>query len=234
MKYFDMASSRKALLAALVLLLLFQPGLAQESTRSGMLDHHAQSFGLSTGINYAILPLQLHYRRGLNCFQLPYPVQLGVELAIPTFGFDLRDKRIKLSTEALIFKKSKFEVRGGIDPQLVSIRMATQNMHAIGTDIHAFVGLTGPKWNFGAECVYDQAFTTYIRHADLYRDNVHQDAHDGWYRWTASNFRAGIAVNRTLHRTNLFVQGGLSKTGTLKNYLFVPNMYFLLGASVRR
>lgn len=223
---------KKIILVFIVSTLCGEYVLAQDSIRrSGILNHNEQSIGVATGMDYAILPVSFSYKRGVNAFQLKYPVNLGADITIPLFALDLNDIRFRIISEATILSKNKFEIRGGINPMLVNTKMETETMTSIGSDFHLFFGYTNAKWNVGTHVNFNQVFSTYIKHTDKYRDNVFVSAVDGWYKNTASNLRSGIFVNCTFNRTNIYIDGGISKTGTLKNYLFVPNYYFQIGVT---
>lgn len=233
MKCFKKNTMRILILATILNLLLLNSTFAQENfNRSGILSAKENSIGLSTGMDYSILPLILTYKRGLN-YKMKYPINIGAELTIPSFVFDLNDFRVKLLSEASIFRRNNFEIRGGINPLIIRTKMKTETMTSLGADFNLFIGLTNDKWNIGVKSSYNQIFSTYIKHSDIYRDNVFNEAIDGWYKNTASNLRTGIFINRTIRQINIYLDGGISKTGTLKNYLFVPNMYALIGVSYR-
>ena len=214
-------------------LFIVNKATAQEGLRrSGILSAKENSIGISTGMDYSILPLTVTYKRGVN-YKIKYPINIGAEFTIPTFAFDLNDFRFKLLSEVTILRRKSFEIKGGINPMIIRTKLKTETMTSIGADFNLFVGLTNEKWNVGVKSSYNQIFSTYIKHSDIYRDNVFSEAVDGWYKNTASNLRAGIFVNRTINKVNIYLDGGISKTGTLKNYLFVPNMYALVGVNYR-
>lgn len=122
-------------------------------------------------------------------------------------------------------RKGNFERRGGIDPLLTRIKMKTESMTSMGADVHLFTGLTNKKWNVGLEVTYNQIFTTHIQHTDLYRDLVFEDVLDGWYKNTASNLKLGFVVGRSFNKFDLFLNGGMAKTGKMKEYyMYLPCM----------
>lgn len=202
------------------------------TNRSGMLDTNEQSIGLATGIDYSMFPLKITYKRGFNLFKYKFPVSIGADVTIPIFKFDLNDIRIRLITETTFLRKKNFEIRGGIDPMFINVKMETETMSSIGADFHVFTGFTNDKWNAGLDINYNQIFTTYITHTEKFKDAVFE-AQDGWYKHTASNIRLGVLVNRTLGNFDIYVRAGISKTGNFNDYLFVPSMYGLIGANYR-
>ena len=220
------------IISTLILLIALQTRAQEETRRSGVLNANDQSIGIATGIDYAMFPLKLTYKRGVSIFNYKYPVSVGADITIPIFNFDLNDIRIRLITETTIFRKKNFEIRGGIDPMFINVKMQTETMSSIGTDFHVFTGFTNNKWNAGLEINYNQIFSTYIKHTDKFRKVVFE-AQDGWYKNTASNIRLGIMVNRTLGNFDLFLNAGISKTGKFNDYMFVPSMYGLIGVSYR-
>lgn len=220
------------IISILILLFALQTRAQNETGRSGILNANEQSIGLATGIDYSILPLKLTYKRGFNIFEYKFPVNVGVDITIPIFKFDLNDIRIRLITETTIFRKKNFEIRGGIDPMFVNVKMETETMSSLGADFHIFTGFTNDKWNVGLDINYNQIFTTYIKHSDKFNEAVFQ-AQDGWYKLTAANIRLGVLVNRTLGNFDLYLNAGVSKTGKFHDYLFVPSMYGLIGVNFR-
>jgi hypothetical protein len=111
--------------------------------------------------------------------------------------------------------------------------METETMSSLGLDFHVFTGFTNELWNTGIEVIYNKMFTTYIKHTDVYRDNVFADAKDGWYKNTAANIRIGVLVNRKINNFDVFFRGGLSKTAKFNDYLFVPSYYAHIGGNFR-
>ena len=207
--------------------------IAQEEVlRSGMLSSNENLIGITTGMDYSILPLTLSYQRGIDV-NLKHPIRLGAEFTVPMFDFDLLDFRFKVLSEATILRKNNFEIRGGMNLTLVHTKMQTESMTSIGADFDLFVGFTNDKWNVGLKARYNQVVTTFIKHTDKYRDNVFEGAVDGWYRSTASNLRIGVLLNYRIKKFDIHVEGGISRTGTFQSYLFVPTIYGLVGVDFR-
>jgi hypothetical protein len=200
-----------------------------QDKRSGILGYKEYSIGIATGIDYSVLPIKLTYKQGFSIFNYKYPVEIGTDVTAPLFAFDLNDIRIRIISETTILRKRKFEIRGGIDPLIVNVKMKTETMSSLGADFHIFTGFTNDKWNTGMEVNYNQIISTYIKHTEKYKKYVYAGVVDGWYRNTASNIRIGVLVNRSFNRINLYLNGGISKTGQFKDYLFVPTMYLLAG-----
>ncbi len=220
-----------AIITILLIVIAFQAN-AQDK-RSGILNDKEQSIGLATGLDYSVVPVILNYERGISLFNYKYPVVLGVDLTVPLFGFDLNDVRIRITSETTILRKRNFEIRGGIDPLFVNLKMETETMSSLGADFHLFTGFTNEKWNTGLEVSYNQVFSTYIKHTEKYKENVYADVVDGWYKNTASNFRLGVLVNRSFKQMDVYLNGGISRTGNFNAYLFVPTMYALIGVNYR-
>ena len=220
------------IISLLIILIAFQTNAQEENRRSGILNAGEQSIGLATGIDYAMFPLKLTYKRGFHMFNYKFPVNVGADVTMPIFKFDLNDIRIRLITETTLLRKRNFEIRGGIDPMFVNVKMETETMSSIGADFHVFTGFTNEKWNAGLQINYNQIFTTYIKHTDKFKEVVFE-AQDGWYKRTASNIRLGVLLNRTLGKFDLYINAGISKTGKFNDYMFVPSMYGLIGLNYR-
>lgn len=201
--------------------------------RSGLLEANEQTVGLATGIDYSIAPLIVSYKRGMDAFNLKYPIVAGVDMSIPVYAFDFNDIRLRLLSEMTLFRKNNFELRGGINPVFVRTKLETETMNSLGLDLHLFTGFTGEKWSVGAEFIYNKIVSTHITHTDKYRDNVLADAVDGWYENTASNIRMGMIVNRRINNFDVHLRTGVSKTGTFGGYLFVPPLYMHIGLNYR-
>ena len=106
-------------------------------------------------------------------------------------------------------------------------------MSSLGADFHFFIGSTGPRWNHGAEFLYNHMLSTYIKHTDKYNENVFAGAQDGWYKNTAANIRMGAMVNYRVKKFDIDLRAGYSATGKFNSYLFVPPLYANLGVSYR-
>ena len=215
------------------MLIIFLGVQLNAQDRSGILNANEQSVGLATGIDYSIMPLQLSYKRGFDIGNYKFPFAVGGDVTIPPFSFDLNDIRIKLTTEMTFLRKRNFEIRGGIDPVFVNLKMETETMSSLGLDFHFFTGFTNAKWNTGLEVQYNKMFSTYIKHTDKYTDNVFEGAVDGWYKNTAANIRIGALVNYRIKKFDINFRAGVSKTGNFNDYLFVPSMYGNIGVNFR-
>jgi hypothetical protein len=223
----------KKLLFFSVLALFVGLQLNAQNNDAGLLKANEQAIGIATGIDYSILPVSMQYKRGFNVFNLNLPVNMGLDLTIPIFDFDLNDIRFTLISETSLLRKGNFEIRGGIDPVVCAIKMQTESMTSIGTNFHLFSGITTDSWNVGAEIKYNQMFTTFIHHTDKYKENVFSDVVDGWYKSTASNLRIGLLIDYKFNRMDLYLKSGISRTGTFQNYLFVPTFYAIIGVNRR-
>lgn len=206
---------------------------SEAQDRSGILGAKEQSVGIATGLDYSIMPLQLSYNRGFDIGKYKYPFAAGADVTIPVFSFDLNDIRIRITTAMTFLRKRNFEIRGGIDPVFVNLKMETERMSSLGADFHVFTGFTNDKWNTGAEFLYNKMFSTHIKHTDKYRENVFSGAVDGWYKNTAANIRIGIIVNRSINNFDVYIKAGSSTTGKFNGYLFVPSMYMNIGVKYR-
>lgn len=218
---------KKTILISILIIFLGVQINAQE--RSGILNAKEQSVGIAMGLDYSILPISLSYKRGFDLFNYKYPFTAGVDVTIPMYSFDLNDIRVRIITDMTLFRKKNFEIRGGINPVFVNVKMETETMSSLGLDFHFFTGFTNEKWNTGVEFQYNKIFSTYIKHTEIYRDNVYGEAVDGWYKNTASNIRIGILVNRSIKKFDVYLKAGSSTTGNFKGYLFVPTIYTELG-----
>lgn len=197
--------------------------------RAGILDTNEQSVGISTGLDYSILPVAVSYNRGFNLFNYKFPLNAGIDVTIPTSSFDFNDIRIRLISETTLLRANNFEIRGGFDPVFINLKMDTETMSSLGMDFHIFTGVTNERWNYGLDFNYNKIFSTYITHTDIYKDNVFEDVKDGWYRGTASNIKIGFLLNRRVKKFDLFFKAGYSTTSKFNMYLFVPNMYSNIG-----
>lgn len=218
----------------IILILFFSLGFfAEAQERSGILATKEQSLGLATGVDYSIMPLQLSYKRAFDIGNYKFPFAAGVDATIPLFDFDLNDIRIRITTEMTFLRKQNFEIRGGINPVFVNLKMETETMSSMGLDFHFFTGFTNAKWNSGLEFTYNKMFSTHIKHTDKYTDNVFEGAVDGWYRNTAANIRIGVLVNYRINKFDINLRTGISRTGKFNGYLFVPTMYANIGVNFR-
>lgn len=231
MTYFNKLDKMKIIIIFTFLITLAIQAEAQD--RSGILEANENSVGFATGLDYSIMPIQLSYKRGFDIGNYKFPFTAGADVTIPLFSFDLNDIRIRLITEMTFLRKKNFELRGGIDPVFVNLKMETETMSSLGADFHVFAGFTNAKWNTGMEFTYNKIFSTHITHTDVYKDNVYEGAVDGWYKTTAANIRIGVLANYRIKKFDINLRAGISRTGQFNDYLFVPSMYANLGVSYR-
>ena len=77
--------------------------------------------------------------------------------------------------------------------------------HAIGKDPAAI-----RDWAQTAEGNgFDYMLTTQVTHSKLYRDNVYEDARDGWYINPGGNYRLGGQAGASFGRYELAVRAGI-------------------------
>jgi len=229
--YNSIEKMKKTIIIFILIIALGVQAEAQE--RSGILESKENSVGFATGLDYSIMPIQISYKRGFDIGNYKFPFTAGTDVTIPLFSFDLNDIRIRLITEMTFLRKRNFEIRGGIDPVFVNLKMDTETMSSLGTDLHIFVGFTNAKWNTGVDFTYNKIFSTHITHTDVYLDNVYEEAVDGWYKNTAANIRIGILTNYRIKKFDINIRAGISRTGQFNDYLFVPSMYANLGVNYR-
>ena len=202
-------------------------------SRFNLPDNPQQQLSISTGLDYAVLPLTISYKKGLRLFGGKRVISAGVEAIVPMFNFDLNDLKLSLTTEMTLYKSSRFEVSGGLNPLYVSTKLETNHLRSLGADLHLFAGYSSPNWHLGLDFMYNKIFSTYITHSDIYRDNVFADVVDGWYRNTASNIKIGIYASRTFGNFDPFLTAGIVKTGKFNDFLLVPGIYLNLGTNFR-
>ncbi len=202
-------------------------------SQSGLLNAKEQSIGIGTGLDYSVLPLIISYDRGLKVLNYQYPVSLGLELTTPLFSPDLKDLRLKIKGATTLFQKGWAALRGGINPVLTRVHLKTQEITSIGLELEFFAGYISEKWNLGLEASYNKVLTSYIKHSQLFKENIFAEVQDGWYQNTAGNLRLGVHANYRIKRFDLYLKTGMSKTGKFNDYLFVPGIYTVLGTKFR-
>lgn len=217
----------------LITLLSLMTNSLRSQVGPGFLDDGEQSISISTGINYAILPLEIEYRRAMIFGEEGRPLTIGAGVAMPVFNLDLKDYRLDVFLERGIAEKGKLQLRSKLGVIWVHTHMDTQTIGSLGALALLNPCLVGEKWNVGLDISYTQIISSHIVHTDLYREVVYADVVDGWYKSTASNINLGVDLNRRVKRADLFFKGGISRTGTFNSYLFVPSLYMRIGGAYR-
>jgi len=231
MKYYKFQTMRNLITIIIFICLAVQ--IKAQGSRSGVLEINEQTVGLSAGMDYSMLSAGITYIRGVNVCNYKYPVTIGGSISVPVFNFDFSDAGFKVISETTIHRKKNFEIRGGVNPALILLKTKTTKMTSIGTDFHVFSGFINNKWNCGLELTYNQIFSTYIKHTDIYKESVFENVADGWYKMTAANIKIGILIKRTINRYDIFLNGGITKTGRFNDYIYVPPIYTVIGMNYR-
>lgn len=199
----------------------------------GALNINEQKITIGTGIDYAILPLIVSYDRGINLFNFNAPMEIGADMTIPVFDFDLADSRLRLYLKTTLIEKQNFFLNFQFGPNLVNSSLQTQSMQTISADFILSPGIHAGNWSFSADLWYNHSISSYIKHTEKFKDLVYADVVDGWYYGTSSNIRVGATIVRSFKKIDISLSGGVSKTGQLKNYLFVPSMYTIFSVGYK-
>lgn len=219
----------KKIILLTTVILLSQFGFTQNI--AGKTNFNQNKLTIATGMDYSMFPVTIKYDRGINFLNYNKPIEIGAEIAIPVFDFDLNDNRLKINAKTDLWNNNNFFVHLKISPELVNSELKTQTFRTISTEFELSPGYANENWYFGLEVSYNYGFATYIKHTQIFRNLIYEDVVDGWYKSSVSNIKIGFTALHSIKNIDIYLSAGILKTGKFNNYLFVPSMYGVVGIS---
>ncbi len=99
-----------------------------------------------------------------------------------------------------------------------------------GADLTGTLGVYRRGWFAAGQFGKDKDIVTHITNTKWYRDNVYQDAKDGWYLDAGGTFHYGMIAGVNVGRTELVGRAGLRRTEDWNQV--TPPFYGSLGIGV--
>lgn len=167
-----------------------QPSWAEEINLARVAPGSSR-FYISFGLDPAALTTAGYSRGfGLGSGTALWSLDLGMAVA----EADAEDLRARIGLQTTLWQAGGWRIaaRGRF------IARSTSNSiyggAAFGVDLTSYLGYYRSHWFLTGLIGYDRTFVMHIEHSDWYRDNVYQDAVDGWYRGESGILRGGVAA----------------------------------------
>jgi hypothetical protein len=101
----------------------------------------------------------------------------------------------------------------------------------LGADVTGSLGVYGEGGFAAVQFGKDKAIITHITHTDWYRDNVYEDARDGWYLDAGGTIHYGLAGGVSLGSAELMGRAGFRRSQRFNE--LDPPFYGSLGLGFR-
>lgn len=108
------------------------------------------------------------------------------------------------------------------------------NYNGLGLSLQIQPGLNYNQIGFGADIQYNPFFATHIKHSDFWRQYYYNNAKDGWYKFTTTNWRFGIYISLLTGNEKsleLNLRGGYQTSGQYDR--LIPGFYSIIGFNKR-
>lgn len=220
-----MKTIRLSLSVLAALLFVGSQASAQEATR--MPETRDNSVGLDTGLENAFIARATYAHRFDTATKLE--PRLYARATMPFVGPDLGDWAVDaaLRITPLEWKDLRLSVLGG--PVLRKTSTDTFSATGFGLGGTVLAGYESARWGLSLEGGYEQMFSTYISHTDVYREVFYADAKDGWYAMSGSKAHGGLRGGGRIGNVEIAARAGVNTTGRLE--AMTPPFYFTLGTS---
>jgi hypothetical protein len=117
----------------------------------------------------------------------------NVGLRLPIFTAGVNDWALRGGVKAQFVRLNWFGIFGqtGVSTGRHETRFALN--HFINATGRLALGLVRPTWGLLATVDYDKNIMTNVRHSEVFRRQVYEDAVDGWYSSTGGSLQFGVA-----------------------------------------
>lgn len=185
----------KTMLKVLVILAVAaQVGFSQNVNWRAMRGDRPNLIQLNVGYDFAATT-QVAYSR---TFTLIRPVLVGLSYSLPMGNRPLDDFAVRLGGQVEAVNWGAFSATVKITSNLRRFQNDLVRMVSFGADFAAVAGYYDPAWYAAAECGFDKAVTTHLKHSDVMKEFGFSGVRDGWYVPTGGNFYYGIQAGKTL------------------------------------
>lgn len=134
------------------------------------------------------------------------------DFAVPVFLPDLKDYQLQAGTRIPVIGFDNWQLVNRLNLKLTG----NQNwMHyATGFSIEegVLLGYFHPRFFVAGEFDYTKFLVTYYQHTDEYREEIYEDAVDGWYFNTGGMLTAGLQGGFSIGRLEFGLRAGVFKT----------------------
>jgi hypothetical protein len=216
----------------LVCVVLFvDNGQAEVANRPIFNDRHNIVY-TSAGFDMSIITWTIGYGHAFPLHSITRSLILNADFAIPTLRFDLHDFRIRVGVRINTIEYRCFALPIAFNVLIRGTENKAFQGIGIGTELGVVPGYYAPLWCIGAEIVWDQEWTTYIKHSSFYKNFMYTGAIDGWYYVPAFFMRYGARAGLLIReKFEIVIRGGFEQHG--KYDKLVPPFYAILGLNIR-
>ncbi len=143
---------------------------------------------------------------------LGHDFQLAADVGLVTARLDTHDFRARVEVQSPVVGWRSLQLSGSA----AFITRGTENLVYrgldFGADLTGTLGVYRRGWFAAAQFGKDKDIVTHITHTKWYRDNVYQDAKDGWYLDCGGTFHYGLIAGVTVGGTELVGRAGFRQT----------------------
>lgn len=131
---------------------------------------------------------------GLGSLAALWSVDVGMMVAEADFG----DLQARCGLQTTLWRSGGWRVaaRGRLIARQTS--NTVYDGVGFGADLTTHAGYYRHGWFAAAMIGYDRTFVMHLEHSDWYRDNIYEDAVDGWYGGESGILHGGLAAGLTL------------------------------------
>lgn len=194
---------------------------AQDVNFGALQPEKPNSVELRTGAEYAFM-FGLGYARAVPLFDRVLVVSGDVTL--PWADLDVSDYRLRAGAALPIIRLDRFQLIGGIAPELRGTKNDVARMTSFGFDFALHGGYYATHWFAAAELGVDWAMTTYVHNNAAYRRVVYADAKDGWYATPGANVRLGGQAGASFGQYDVIL-----RLGVLRDFAGEPPVFPFYG-----
>ena len=150
------------------------------------------NFGYDFGVT-----AQLGYSRS---FTLIRPVVVGVDLSVPMGDVLVDDFKARIGGQVEVVEVGAFSATIKIASNFRRYETQLVRIVSFGSDFAAVAGYYRSTWYAAAECGFDKAIATNLKHSDVMKAYF-PGIRDGWYVPTGGHYYYGVQGGKTIGET---------------------------------
>jgi hypothetical protein len=197
---------RMALFVSLLTTLFSWRAEAQEVNLATLDDGPANRVYARTGAEWAFVA-GVGYARTVSIGQRRL-LLLG-ELTAPWATLDTSDYQVRVGALVPIVAWHRWQLAGLLEPTVRGTKNDLGRMTSLGANAGVTGGYYAQRWFVAGEFGFDYALTTHIANSQLYRDDVYENARDGWYVNPGGNYRLGGQAGASFGRYEIALRAGI-------------------------
>lgn len=212
----------KLLILSSVLCCMTISGFSQNLNWAALKSHQKNIVHINTGWDYGMV-----YGAGYS-YQLKYkmPVLLNMSYSFPSGKKLLDDFKIKTGGQVRLLDIQGFQLSASVYGVYRRYQNPLVSLQNFGSEMTGVIGYYKPKWFVAGEVGFDKAIVTHFKHSESFRENIYQNAKDGWYQpATGGNFNYGIQTGYSLNPSDIIFKLGKVLTQDYKTTPLIP--YYL-------